>query len=86
MADAMLSKSEKATFKRPTTSKMDSKVKGKEEAAIIISFSTFIWRLVLHFNILDNLLSRFNIVVIIIDIDQIPTFRNVLILAWDLLD
>ena len=28
----MLSKSEKATFKRPTTSKMDSKVKGKEEA------------------------------------------------------
>jgi hypothetical protein len=32
MADAMLSKSEKATVKRPTTSKMDSKGKGKGEA------------------------------------------------------
>jgi hypothetical protein len=29
MADAMLSKSEKATVKRPTTSKMESKGKGK---------------------------------------------------------
>lgn len=32
MADAMLSKSEKATVKRPTTSKMESKGKGKGEA------------------------------------------------------
>ena len=32
MVDAMLSKSEKATVKRPTTSKMDSKGKCKEEA------------------------------------------------------
>ena len=32
MADAMLSKSEKATVKRPTTSKMDSKGKCKGEA------------------------------------------------------
>ena len=31
MADAMLSKSEKATVKRPTTSKMESKGKGKGE-------------------------------------------------------
>ena len=32
MADAMLSKSEKATVKRPTTSKMESKGNGKGEA------------------------------------------------------
>jgi hypothetical protein len=32
MADAMLSKSEKVTVKRPTTSKMDSKGKSKGEA------------------------------------------------------